>query len=163
MTQIICSDLEKLGGASAQRLIADTLAKADDGELFIERRQTESFVYDDGRLRSASFDESEGFGLRAVSGETAAYAHSSDLSLEALKRSAATSASILNGGRSAQVDVSPTPSSCKLYGADNPVEAMGFARVATCTSRAKKNRLFDRDSNSIGPLVLPRPCWRRRS
>ena len=127
MTQIICSDLEKLGGASAQRLIADTLAKADDGELFIERRQTESFVYDDGRLRSASFDESEGFGLRAVSGETAAYAHSSDLSLEALKRSAATSASILNGGRSAQVDVSPTPSSCKLYGADNPVEAMGFA------------------------------------
>ena len=127
MTQTISYDLEKLGGASALRVIADTLAKADDGELFIERRQTESFVYDDGRLRSASFDESEGFGLRAVSGETAAYAHSSDLSLEALKRSALTSASILNSGRSAQVDVSPAAQTRKLYGANNPVEAMGFA------------------------------------
>ncbi len=147
MTQIITSDLDKLGGASALRVISDTLAKADDGELFIERRQTESFSYDDGRLRSASFDESEGFGLRAVSGETAAYAHSSDLSLEALKRSAATSASILNSGRSAQVDVSPATSSLKLYGADNPVEAMGFA--------AKVNLLeaVDKFTRALDPRV----------
>ena len=147
MTHINTSDLDKLGGASALRVISDTLAKADDGELFIERRQTESFSYDDGRLRSASFDESEGFGLRAVSGETAAYAHSSDLSLEALKRSAATSASILNTGRSAQVDVSPAASTRKLYGAENPVEAMGFA--------AKVNLLeaVDKFTRALDPRV----------
>ncbi len=147
MTQIISSDLDKLGGAAALRVIADTLAKADDGELFIERRQTESFVYDDGRLRSASFDESEGFGLRAVSGETAAYAHSSDLSLDALKRSAATSVSILNGGRSAQIDVSPAAPTRKLYGSDNPVEAMGFA--------AKVNLLeaVDKFTRALDPRV----------
>ncbi len=147
MTQIISSDLDKLGGAEALRVIADTLAKADDGELFIEHRQTESFVYDDGRLRSASFDESEGFGLRAVSGETAAYAHSSDLSLDALKRSAATSVSILNGGRSAQIDVSPAAPTRKLYGSDNPVEAMGFA--------AKVNLLeaVDKFTRALDPRV----------
>ncbi len=147
MTQIISSDLDKLGGAAALRVIADTLAKADDGELFIEHRQTESFVYDDGRLRSASFDESEGFGLRAVSGETAAYAHSSDLSLDALKRSAATSVSILNGGRSAQIDVSPAAPTRKLYGSDNPVEAMGFA--------AKVNLLeaVDKFTRALDPRV----------
>ena len=144
MTQTHFSDLEKLGGAAAQRVIADTLANADDGELFIERRQTESFVFDDGRLRSASFDESEGFGLRAVSGETAAYAHSSDLSLDALKRSAATSASILSSGRSALVDVSPAASPHKLYGADNPVEAMGFAaKVNLLESGDKFTRALD--------------------
>ncbi|MCB1432671.1 MAG: metalloprotease TldD, partial [Alphaproteobacteria bacterium] len=59
---------------------------AEDGELFVERRQTESLVFDDGRLKSASFDESQGFGLRAVHGETAAYAHATELSESALKR-----------------------------------------------------------------------------
>jgi TldD protein len=90
MTQTPLVDLEKMGGPAALAVVADCLAKADDGELFIEQRQTESFVFDDGRLRSASFDESEGFGLRAISGETAGYAHSSDLSLAALKRAAET-------------------------------------------------------------------------
>ena len=41
---------------------------ADDGELYVERRRSEALVFDDGRLRSASYDASEGFGLRAVQG-----------------------------------------------------------------------------------------------
>ena len=49
-------DLAALGGASAQKLVADTLKNADDGELYIERSQSESLVFDDGRLRSAGFD-----------------------------------------------------------------------------------------------------------
>ena len=120
-------ELNRLGGSAALAVVADTLAKADDGEVFIECSQSESLVYDDGRLRSASFDESEGFGLRAVSGETAAYAHSSDLSLSALKRAAQTCSSILHSTASANIDVSPTHTGIKLYGASNPVEAMGFA------------------------------------
>jgi TldD protein len=147
MTQTHSDDLHKLGGAAALALVADTLAKADDGELFIEQSQSESFVFDDGRLRSASFDESGGFGLRAVSGETAAYAHSSDLSIGALKRASQTCSSILNGSRSANIDVSPTPSKTKLYGSDNPLEAMGFA--------AKVNLLeeVDKFTRSLDPRV----------
>jgi hypothetical protein len=71
------SDLSVFGADAAQSIISNALAHADDGEIFIERQQSESLAFDDGRLRSASFDESEGFGLRAVSGEMAAYAHSS--------------------------------------------------------------------------------------
>jgi TldD protein len=140
-------DLEKLGGASALKVVADCLAKADDGELFIEQRQTESFVYDDGRLRSASFDESEGFGLRAVSGETAGYAHSTDLSLAALKRAAETCSSVIGAERSATVDVSPAVSSRKLYGTNNPLETLGFA--------AKVNLLeqVDQFTRSLDPRV----------
>ncbi len=147
MTQTHSNDLHKLGGSAALALVADTLAKADDGELFIEQSQSESFVFDDGRLRSASFDESEGFGLRAVSGETAAYAHSSDLSIEALKRASQTCSSILNGSRSATIDVSPAASTRKLYGSDNPLEAMGFA--------AKVNLLeeVDKFTRSLDPRV----------
>jgi TldD protein len=139
--------LEKMGGAAALAVVAECLAKADDGELFIEQRQTESFVFDDGRLRSASFDESEGFGLRAVSGETAGYAHSSELTLDALKRAAVTSASIINAGKSAQVDFSPAPSSRKLYGNTNPVETMGFA------SKVNLLEEVDRFTRSLDPRV----------
>ena len=42
---------------------------ADDGEIFAERRKSEALVFDDGRLRSASYDAAEGFGLRAVNGD----------------------------------------------------------------------------------------------
>ena len=51
------------------------LKGADDGEMFLEYRQSESLVFDDERLKSASFDTSQGFGLRSVSGETTGYAH----------------------------------------------------------------------------------------
>lgn len=56
---------------------------ADDGEIFAERRKSEALVFDDGRLRSASYDASEGFGLRAVNGDVAGYAHSTDVSISA--------------------------------------------------------------------------------
>jgi TldD protein len=55
----------------AQDLLDGALAGADDGELFIEKAESESFVFDDGRLKSASYDSTEGFGLRVVAGETA--------------------------------------------------------------------------------------------
>ncbi len=81
-------DSTDLTREQAQTLLSETLHGAEDGELFVEKRQTESLVYDDGKLKSASFDESQGFGLRAVKGETAAYAHATDISASALKRAA---------------------------------------------------------------------------
>ena len=122
------NDLAALGGEAALQRIAQTLNGADDGELFIEHSQSESLVFDDRRLRSASFDQGEGFGLRAVTGETAAYAHSSILDADSLKRAAETCVTVLNHGKQAKVDLSPTLPSKKLYGAFNPVESMGFAK-----------------------------------
>ena len=40
------------------RIVDDTLDGADDGELFIEYRQSESLSFDDGRLKNAAFDTS---------------------------------------------------------------------------------------------------------
>ena len=62
-----------------QTLTSDTLLGADDGELFIEERQTEGLVWDNGRLKTANYDTVRGFGIRAVSGEAAGYAHSGEL------------------------------------------------------------------------------------
>ena len=67
-------------------ILRETLAGAEDGEIFAERHKSEALMFDDGRLRSASYDASEGFGLRAVNGEVAGYAHSTEVSIAALKR-----------------------------------------------------------------------------
>src|SRR5262249_10147975 len=72
----------------ARSLVAEALKGADDGELFLEYSQSEGLVFDNGRLKSASYDTSQGFGLRAVAGEAAGYAHSSDISEASIKRAA---------------------------------------------------------------------------
>ncbi|MEN8195413.1 MAG: DNA gyrase modulator, partial [Pseudomonadota bacterium] len=51
-----------LDRARMEGLVGDTLDGADDGELFLEFSQSESLVFDDGRLKSANFDQSQGFG-----------------------------------------------------------------------------------------------------
>ncbi|HEV8677988.1 MAG TPA: metalloprotease TldD [Stellaceae bacterium] len=71
-----------------EALVGEALAGMDDGELFLEYNQSESVALDDGRIKSASFDTTQGFGLRAVAGEAAGYAHASELSEAAIRRAA---------------------------------------------------------------------------
>jgi TldD protein len=75
-----------LDNNSVDKIVSNALHKADDGELFMEFCESESFVFDDQRLKSASFDTSKGFGLRAVAGESSGYAHSSDIDEKSLKK-----------------------------------------------------------------------------
>src|ERR1700684_1265784 len=84
---------------TASRIVAKALASTDDGELFLEYRESEQISLDDGRIRSAGFDTTLGFGLRAVAGEATGYAHAAELSEPALRR-AATSVSAIASGHS---------------------------------------------------------------
>src|SRR5579863_997709 len=78
-------------------IVGEALAGMDDGELFLEYSQHESVALDDGRIKSASFDTSQGFGLRALSGEATGYAHASELSEEAIRRAGATVRAVKHG------------------------------------------------------------------
>ena len=110
----------------AQAQVAESLVGCDDGELFLEYCQSELLSFDDNKLKSASFDTRQGFGLRAVSGETAAYAHASDLSHSAIARAAETVRAVRAG--SAGTMTSPPPGTNRqLYLPDNPIEGVEFA------------------------------------
>ncbi len=76
--------LPKWTGTPPARILADAAHGADDGEIFAEDSRTESFFWDDGRLKSASFDATQGFGLRVVAGERAGYGHASVLDTDAV-------------------------------------------------------------------------------
>ena len=105
--------------------VNDALAGCDDGELFLEYCQSESLNFDDGRLKTASFDTSQGFGLRCVAGETTGYAHASELSEVALRRAAETVKSVRTG-RQAATTAAPQPTNRHLYDDANPLGEREF-------------------------------------
>ena len=109
---------------SARQVLADALTGADDGELFLEHSESEAFVFDDGRLKTASYDSGEGFGLRVVAGERAGYAHASEISEAAIRR-AADSARLAKRGYSGVSAEGPRATNVKLYGEEDPVSAPG--------------------------------------
>src|SRR5690242_19687464 len=74
----------------ARQLAARHLAGHDDGELFLQFSTSESFGFDDGRLKTADYHSSSGFGLRGVTGETTAFAHANEISEGAIERAAST-------------------------------------------------------------------------
>ena len=98
----------------ALALLQGALHGADDGELFLERAESEMLVFDDGRLKSASYDSGEGFGLRVVAGDTAGYAHSSEITEAAIGR-AADSAALARRGHSGVSAEGPRQTNSKLY------------------------------------------------
>jgi TldD protein len=109
----------------AARLLARGLTDADDGELFLEYRQAEALVFDNGRLKQATYDTAQGFGLRAVKGEAVGYAHASDVSEEAIER-AVGAVRAVQGGYSGSYSQAPGRTNVRLYRDDNPLGVPSF-------------------------------------
>ncbi|MEE8499850.1 MAG: metallopeptidase TldD-related protein, partial [Kiloniellales bacterium] len=114
-----------LDRARIEAIVDEALAGADDGELFLEYCQSEALSFDDGRLKSASFDTSQGFGLRAVSGEAAGYAHASELSEDAIRRAAETVKSV-HAGHGGTMALPPGGTNRVLYSDANPLGEAPF-------------------------------------
>jgi TldD protein len=128
MTQTPTTSLIDRAGLDRGRvrsIISHGLEGADDGELFLEYRQSEALGFDNGRLKQATYDTSQGFGLRAVKDEAVGYAHASDLSEQAMMR-AADAVRAVKGGYSGRYSDAPPRSNVRLYSDDNPLDAPGF-------------------------------------
>jgi TldD protein len=125
------SVLESFGvdPSRARGILAEAVGGADDGEIFVERSESEFFTFDDGRLKSATYDATEGFGLRVVAGETAGYGHASEISEAAIRR-AADAASLAKRGYEGIAAEPPRPTNTRLYGEVDPLASPGFADKA---------------------------------
>lgn len=116
---------------TARRLTADALARCDDGELYLQYQASESFGFDDGRLKTADYNTNAGFGLRGVSGEMTGFAHANELSAAAIRRAADTLA-LLDPATGTPAGP-PARSNRHLYTADDPLTGIPFAeKVRLC-------------------------------
>src|SRR3954453_22136526 len=115
----------------ARRLASKHLSSCDDGELFLQYAASESFGFDDGRLKTADYHTSSGFGLRGVSGETTAFAHANEISEAAIERAAATLK--LLDPRNGDPAAAPARTNQAMYGSDDPLGLIPFSdKVALC-------------------------------
>jgi TldD protein len=115
----------------ARQLAASHLAGCDDGELYLQYSASEAFGFDDGRLKTADYHTSSGFGLRGVTGETTAFAHANEISEAAISRAASTLT--LLGSASGGPAQPPPRTNQAMYGADDPLGLLPFAeKVALC-------------------------------
>src|SRR5205823_6566856 len=120
-----------LDSNGARALAAKHLSGHDDGELYLQYSASEAFGFDDGRLKTADYNSSSGFGLRGVTGETTAFAHANEISEAAIERAAATLKLLdpANGPPAA----APLRTNQAMYGADDPLSLLPFAeKVALC-------------------------------
>jgi len=118
-----------IGEERLRRIVADTINGSDDGELYLEYRESESLLFDNGRLKSGSFNVDSGFGLRAVAGEATGYAHASEMSEAALLR-AADAVSAVKQGYSGNLAAGPSGTNTRLYGDENPIGEPNFGAKA---------------------------------
>ena len=110
-----------------ESVVDDALAGSDDGELFLEYKQSESFSFDDSKLKAASFDTSQGFGLRAVTGECTGYGHASELSEAAVRRAGNTVKTVKTGAGGVMASAPPTTNQ-QLYSDANPLQQVPFEK-----------------------------------
>jgi TldD protein len=148
MTDARFSPFETLLDADrALTILREATAGADDGELFLERRRSEALVFDDGRLRNASYDASEGFGLRAIRGEAAGYAHATEISEAALRRAAET-ARLAVGQGGGTMAPPPAGTNLRLYTDADPMADAAFGvKVETL-------REIDAYARALDPRVV---------
>jgi TldD protein len=128
-TPISLVDRAGLDRPRVAKIISRGLDGADDGELFLEYRLAEFLVFDNGRLKQATYDTSQGFGLRAVKDEAVGYAHASDVSEAAIER-AADAVRAVKGGYSGHYAAPPARTNAKLYGDESPLASPSFEAKA---------------------------------
>jgi TldD protein len=116
---------------AARRLAHKHLSGHDDGELYLQYAASEAFGFDDGRLKTADYHSSSGFGLRGVSGETTAFSHANEISEAAIERAAGTLK--LLDPRTAAPAPPPARTNQAMYGVEDPLSLVPFGdKVRLC-------------------------------
>ena len=86
------------------RLIGRALGHGGDfAEVYMQSRNAVGFELDDGQIRSSSSADINGVGIRVLSGMATGYAHSDDLTEEALLSCADAAARISRGSESGEI------------------------------------------------------------
>ncbi|MFM2300649.1 MAG: hypothetical protein RLZZ84_385 [Pseudomonadota bacterium] len=116
----------QLDPAMAQALARETLAKCDDGELYLQFIASEMFAFDDGRLKTADYSRDAGFGLRGLSGEMTGFAHANEISEAAIRRAGET-LQLLDPAKG-QPAPPPRQNNRHLYTDASPLDLVPFAQ-----------------------------------
>ncbi|MDA9623244.1 metalloprotease TldD [Rhodobiaceae bacterium] len=125
----IFEDVEK---DQVSSMVQEALTGSDGGEIFFETTPSESFLFDDGRLKNASFDINTGFGSRLISDDITGYANSTILTKKSIESSLEAIQTARNGKKvfisekNSLVPKYTTDYKKNLYSKENPLNSISF-------------------------------------
>lgn len=120
-----------------ERALEETIAtaiarKADFADLYFEFRISEGFALEEGIVKKAAKNVSQGAGVRVVAGDKTGCAHTDEVTVDALRIASRTAQTIADaGGPAAPVAVRPAAPGHDLYALGHPpLEADLGAKIA---------------------------------
>jgi len=96
----------------------------DYSDLYFQSTYSESWVYENGIVKSGSFDIDRGVGVRAISGEKTGFAYADDIELPALLQASQAARSIAQLGSDKTTQVWHRESGKTLYQPLNPLHSL---------------------------------------
>src|SRR5210317_407815 len=99
----------------------------DAGDLYFQSTAHESWVLEDGLVRSGTHSLEQGVGIRAISGEKTGFAYADEIVMPSLLQASDAARAIARDGRSGAVRAWKRRDPQPLYTPDDPIGAMGAA------------------------------------
>ena len=129
--------------------VLDGLMKpgVEAADLYFQHAASESWVFEDGIVKTGSHHVEQGVGVRAVAGEKTGFAYSDEIALPALNEAAGTANAIVRQGQQARVQAWNRPVATPLYGAMDPLGSLATDDKLELLRRA------DRTARSADPAV----------
>jgi TldD protein len=117
-------DRDQLG-----RVLSDLMGPAvDSGDLYFQSSAHESWVLEDGLVRSGSHSVEQGVGIRAISGDKTGFAYADEIILPSLLQASGAARAIARDGRPGQVQAWRKQNPGALYGSSDPMESLDAAQ-----------------------------------
>ena len=109
-------------------VLGDLMGPAvDSGDIYFQTTKHESWVLEDGLVRTGTHATEQGVGIRAISGEKTGFAYADEIILPALLQASGAARAIARQGKQGQLQAWKNQQVPALYGADDPIQAMAAA------------------------------------
>jgi TldD protein len=134
MTDLIKLAEEQLlapGGLDRQhleRVLGELMGPAvHSGDVYFQSVAHESWVLEDGLVRSGTHSAEQGVGIRAISGEKTGFAYADEIVLPSLLQASGAARAIARHGEQGRVQAWKRNSPSALYGTEDPMAALDAA------------------------------------
>jgi TldD protein len=111
-----------------ERVLGELMGPAvDSGDLYFQTLSHESWVLEDGLVRSGSHAMEQGVGIRAISGDRTGFAYADEIVLPSLLQASGAARAIAREGGQGRVQAWKSRRPRALYGAEDPMAALDAA------------------------------------
>lgn len=119
------------GGLDHQKLeqvLSNLMGPAvDAGDLYFQSTAHESWVLEDGLVRTGTHSVEQGVGIRAISGEKTGFAYADEIVMPSLLKASGAARAIARQGSHGSIQAWQKREPAPLYGPEDPILAMGAA------------------------------------